>query len=230
MSNKFQTQVNIPSFGWKTGYDKPTMFIGSCFTENIGNKMHQLKFPVDVNPFGILYNPVSIAHALRMLIKKKEFTKEDLIYHNGLWHSFYHHGRFSAPDQEETLKNINERMEKSSSFLRKAEFIFLSFVTARDYEYKSTGQTVSNCHKIPNNEFRQFRLTPGEIVQEFRELLSEIWSFNPGLKVLFTVSPIRHWKDGAIENQRSKSTLILSVDQLIRGFGEKSCKYFPSMK
>src|SRR5690554_4473422 len=228
MAFKFQTQVAIPSYQWKTGYQNPTMFMGSCFTENIGNKMLELKYPVDINPFGILYNPVSIAHALRFLIQKKKFSQDDLIKHDGLWHSFYHHGRFSATNAEDALQNINQRIKKSSSFLRKADFIFLSFGTARVYEYKQTGKTVSNCHKIPNNEFSQFRLTPGEIVQEFKEVLSEIWSFNPDLKVIFTVSPIRHWKDGAIVNQRSKSTLLLAVDQIIRGFGETSCNYFPS--
>ena len=228
MSSIFQTQVKVPDFGWKTGYGKTTMFLGSCFTENIGNKMMTLKYPVDLNPFGILYNPVSIAHGLRFLLQKKQFMLDDLVKHDGLYHSFYHHGRFSSPNAGEVLSQINQRINSSSQFLQKASFLFLSFGTAWVYEYKPTGHTVSNCHKIPDKEFRRFRLTPGEIVEQYRQLLPEIWKINPDLKVIFTVSPIRHWKDGAIENQRSKATLLLSVDNIISGFSEERCNYFPS--
>ncbi len=228
MISNFHTEVNVPDFGWKTGYRQSTMFMGSCFTENIGNKMVAFKYPVDLNPFGILYNPVSIAHGLRFLLQNKKFIINDLINHDGLYHSFYHHGRFSSPDAEKALMEMNHRIETSSLFLQKAGFLFLSFGTAWVYEYKPTGQTVSNCHKITNKEFKRFRLTPGEIVEEYRQILPEIWKINPDLKVIFTVSPIRHWKDGAIENQRSKATLLLSIDNIIRGFGEERCNYFPS--
>jgi hypothetical protein len=228
MGSKFQTEVQIPDFTWQTGYQKHTLFMGSCFTENIGQKMDVLKYPVDINPFGILYNPVSVANGLRFLLQNKKFTDLDLVQHNGLWHSFFHHSRFSSPDVNETLANINNRIERSAEFLKNAAFLFITFGTAWVYEYKQTGQTVSNCHKIPDKEFRRFRLTPGEIVEEFRQLLSEVWKINPEIKVVFTVSPIRHWKDGAIENQRSKATLLLAADQLIRGFGEENCNYFPA--
>jgi hypothetical protein len=228
MIRSFQTEVSIPDFGWKISYRKPALLMGSCFTENIGNKLSALKYPVDLNPFGILYNPVSIAHGLRFLLQKKQFTTNDLVQHHGLWHSFYHHGRFSSPNAEEALLIINRRITSSFMVLQKASFLFLSFGTAWVYEYKATGQTVSNCHKMPDREFRRFRLTPGEIIEEYRQLLPEIWKLNPGLKVIFTVSPIRHWKDGAVENQRSKATLLLSIDNIIRGFGEENCNYFPS--
>lgn len=228
MGLKFQTEVQIPDFAWQTGYRKRNLFMGSCFTENIGRKMEMLKYSVDINPFGILYNPVSVAHGLRFLIQNKKFTEQDLMQHNGLWHSFFHHSRFSSSHVKETLTNINNRIESSAEFLKNADFLFITFGTAWVYEYKLTGQTVSNCHKIPEKEFRRFRLTPGEIVEEFRQLLSDLWKFNPKIKVVFTVSPIRHWKDGAIENQRSKATLLLAIDQLISGFGEENCNYFPA--
>jgi hypothetical protein len=228
MGFKFQTEVKIPEFEWKTGYQKPGLLMGSCFTENIGNKMAALKYPVDLNPFGILYNPASVAHGLQFLLQEKKFTENDLIKHNGLWHSFFHHGRFSSVDLDQALNAINTRIKNSSEFLQKASFLFITFGTAWVYEYKVTGQTVSNCHKIPDKEFRRFRLTPGEITEEYRQILSELWNVNPELKVVFTVSPIRHWKDGAVENQRSKATLVLAIDQLIRGFGEGRCNYFPA--
>jgi hypothetical protein len=228
MVSEFQTKIKIPLFHKKTGYRNPALFMGSCFTENIGNRMADLKFPVDINPFGILYNPVSVANGLQFLVQKKIFTESELIKYNELWHSFYHHGRFSSPDVDRAIHLINSRIENASGFILNASVLFITLGTSWVYEYKATGETVSNCHKIPDKEFRRFRLSVGEIVDIYRRLLPEIWEVNPQLHVIFTVSPIRHWKDGAIENQRSKSVLILAAEQIIKGFGEDHCSYFPA--
>ena len=136
--SKFQTEVVIPDFKWKTGFTKSNLFMGSCFTENVGNKMAALKFNVDINPFGILYNPVSVANGLQILLENKTFQKEDLIEHNGLWHSFFHHGRFSGTDANQTLIQINQRIKQSSQFLKNTDFLFLTFGTAWIYKYKKT--------------------------------------------------------------------------------------------
>jgi hypothetical protein len=226
--SKFQTVVEVPKYKWMTGYSHKNIFMGSCFTENIGNRMAALKYDVDINPFGILYNPVSVANGLRILLKKKEFTTVDLIHQGGLWHSFYHHGRFSFPNKEDTLNNINNRIKTSSEFLKRADFLFITYGTAWIYRYKKTGQIVSNCHKVKATEFERERLTVAEIVSEYRELFAGIREVNPSLKVIFTVSPIRHWKDGAVENQRSKAVLLLAIDELVREFGEDFCTYFPA--
>lgn len=227
MTSKFQTIVEVPNFMWKTSYRKRNLFMGSCFTENIGGKMEILKYPVDINPFGILYNPFSVALGLRFLLKRKKFTKNDLIRHGGLWHSFYHHSRFSSPEPEKALEKINHRISFSANFLKNAEFLFLTFGTSWVYEYRASGQIVSNCHKIPEKEFKRFRLEPGRIVEEYQKLLPEIWAQNPRLKVIFTVSPIRHRRDGAIENQRSKASLILAAGNLVNNFSAERCAYFP---
>ena len=228
MVSDFQTKIAIPFFPKKTGYNVPAMFMGSCFTENIGNRLAELKFPVDINPYGILYNPVSVATGLQFLVEKRTFTRNDLIAHNGLWHSFYHHGRFSSHDADIALNAINSRLEYSSNFIRKAGVLFITFGTSWVYEYKPTGITVTNCHKIPDKEFRRFRLSVDDIINVYLRVLPQIWHLNPHLHIIFTVSPIRHWKDGAIENQRSKSALILAVEQIISSLGEKSCSYFPA--
>ncbi|SHI34301.1 GSCFA family protein [Tangfeifania diversioriginum] len=228
MALKFQTEVEIPDFEWQTGYRKRNLFMGSCFTENIGGKMAALKYDVDINPFGILYNPLSVANALELLLQKKKFTHEDLFQHNGLWHSFYHHSRFSSSDANVALENINTRIETSAEYLEKAEFLFVTFGTAWVYEYIQTGQTVSNCHKIPAAKFKRFRLAADTITQQFIPLINSIRKINPGIKFIFTVSPIRHWKDGAVENQRSKATLLLAIDQLTKEFDGEGCGYFPS--
>jgi len=226
--SKFQTIVDIPQYHWKTGYSKKNIFMGSCFTENVGTRMAALKYDVDINPFGILYNPVSVANGLRILLQQKEFKAEDLIYANGLWHSFSHHGRFSSADKNEALEQINRRIKSSAKFLKDAGFLFVTFGTAWIYKFKKTGQPVSNCHKIPAKEFERVRLNVDEIFDEYRDLLTEIRKVNPSLKVVFTVSPIRHWKDGAIENQRSKAVLLLAIDKLINEFADDFCAYFPA--
>lgn len=226
--SKFQTIVELPEFPWKTGYQKTNIFLGSCFTENVGNRMAALKYEVDVNPFGILYNPVSVAHALEILLQKKQFTKDDLIRHDGLWHSFFHHSRFSSADVSQALENINKRIETSSEILNKADFLFITFGTAWVYEYLPTQQTVSNCHKIPAKKFRRFRLVVDEIAEKYEKIIRKIREVNPGVKIIFTVSPIRHWKDGAVENQRSKATLLLAVEQILKNLNNKICGYFPA--
>lgn len=226
--SKFQTLVEVPKYRCQTGYFQKCIFMGSCFTENIGNRMETLKYDVDVNPFGILYNPFSVSNGLRILLQQKVFKTEDLIFANGLWHSFSHHGRFSSADENLALEQINNRIKFSADFLKNAGFLFITFGTAWIYKFKKTGQPVSNCHKIPAKEFERVRLTISEIVDEYRDLLTELRKINPSLKVVFTVSPIRHWNDGAIENQRSKAVLLLAIDKIISEFGDDFCAYFPA--
>ncbi|WP_346856263.1 GSCFA domain-containing protein [uncultured Draconibacterium sp.] len=226
--SKFQTIVSVPNYLWETGYGRNNLFMGSCFTENVGKKMAELNHSVDINPFGILYNPMSVALGLEILMNKKVFSKNDLIRHGDLWHSFAHHGRFSALDENETLRNINDRIGLSSDYLKQADFLFITFGTAWIYRYKTSGEVVSNCHKIPAREFNRERLSVNDIVEKYTKLLKDLWKINPNLKILFTVSPIRHWKDGAIENQRSKATLLLAVEQLVQLFANDKCAYFPS--
>jgi hypothetical protein len=226
--NRFQTEVAIPYFPWKTNYEKKNVFIGSCFTENVGNKMAALKYETDINPFGILYNPVSVANSIDFLIQNKTFEKSDLIQYENLWHSFFHHGKFSSPDAEKAVLQINNRIKYSSEFLKNTDFLFITFGTAWVYRYAKSGLIVSNCHKIPAKEFIRQRLEVDEIAEMYNQLLSKLWKFNPSLKIIFTVSPIRHWKDGALENQRSKSILLLAIDKIIEKFEKNRCSYFPS--
>jgi hypothetical protein len=224
----FFTEINIPEFPWKMDYTKSMMFFGSCFSENMGQKLLDMKFNIDLNPFGILYNPVSIANSLKILLEKRLFTKYDLFQDQGQWNSFYHHSRFSDSDRELALEKINSRIVQSHEFLAKADFLLITFGTSWVYEYNRTGQIVSNCHKVPAGQFKRYRLDVAAVTTLYSELIKELLRFNPKLKVVFTVSPIRHWKDGAVENQLSKAVLLLAIDQLIKVQGNDSCKYFPS--
>ncbi|MDX9881140.1 MAG: GSCFA domain-containing protein [Prolixibacteraceae bacterium] len=225
---KFFTEVEIPPCPWKIDYQSGVMLMGSCFTENIGQRLANLKFNVDVNPFGILYNPVSLANSLKLLMQPRQFEADDLFSDRGVWNSFLHHSRFSGTGKEQVLHTINHQLQQSSLFLREARFLILTFGTAWVYESIHSKQVVSNCHKLPACEFHRYRLTVDEIVATYRTLTDDLQKFNPNIKIVFTVSPIRHWKDGAIENQRSKATLLLAVDQIVKEYGAALCYYFPS--
>ena len=216
----FRTVVNVKysDFRDKITYETPTMLIGSCFTENIGSIMNQQRLPVDINPFGILYNPISVKNSLEMLINKKRFSQRDIAFFNEQWFSFSHHSRFSNPDPITCIDKINNQIKQSSDFLKQAKFLIITFGTARVYELKSSGKVVSNCHKIPAEQFKHYLLETDEIVEQYKMLIKKILSFNPNLKFIFTVSPIRHWKDGAFENQLSKATLLLAIHKLQKEF------------
>lgn len=222
------TEVEIPGFPVKIDYFSKIIMMGSCFAEEIGVKLHKLKFNIDFNPFGILYNPVSIANSLKILINKRLFKPGDLYFKDGLWFSFSHHGRFSSEDRDKTLEQINSRIEAGAENIINADYLFLTFGTSWVYELNSTGRVVTNCHKVPANEFRRYRLPEQEISEVYRDVLDELWKINANLKVVFTVSPIRHWKDGAIQNQVSKAALILAIHNIIGNSGNRQCGYFPS--
>lgn len=221
------TRILLPKARFSFSYEDRVVMMGSCFAENIGRKLEENKFSVDINPFGTLYNPASVAEGLRMLLRPEYFTPGDLFQHEGIYHSFTHHSRFSAPSEEECLGHINSRLSESSDFLRKATRLVITLGTAFVYRLKSDGRIVSNCHKLPEKMFDRQRLSTQEIVEDWKPLLLALWEQNPALKILFTVSPIRHWKDGAHENQLSKATLLLATDALQKDYPDRIA-YFPA--
>lgn len=228
---QFRTEIEIPLQAFPfTHYDK-LMLLGSCFTENIGSRLEDSGFTTDINPFGVLYNPLSLASGLQDLMATKIYHEEDLFEHNGLFASFSHHSKFSSVSPEECLQKINQRMQQSSRFLKEASVLIVTFGTAFVYRLSGNGRVVSNCHKLPPSHFDRNRLSVEEIVDTWTGLLEDLHRYNPGIKVLFTVSPIRHWKDGAHGNQLSKATLLLAVDELERRLSMKDFPqlgYFPS--
>jgi len=223
---KFRTEINIQKADFEINHNSKILFLGSCFTENMGHELERLKFNVDINPFGILYNPLSVTSSLEHLITSKLFTESDLIQNNELWHSFSHHSRFSGLDKKETLTNINERLSYSSEFLRQAEYIFITFGTAWVYFLKDTNKVVSNCHKFPDSIFERKLLEVEDVISETQLFIDKLAAINPQLKIIFTVSPVRHWKDGANGNQISKATLILAIEKLRKT--NTLVFYFPS--
>jgi len=222
----FQTKVQISSSPLKIGYENRVMALGSCFAENIGKRMNDASFLTEINPFGVLYNPVSISNSIELLIHNKPFTEKDLFQNKGLWQSFSHSSFFSGITAEKCLENINDRFQKAADFLAKTNFLLITFGTAWIYEEQKSGRVVSNCHKLPAMVFFRRRLTVEEIVTEYSKLINELTNKLPHLKLIFSVSPIRHWKDGAHENNISKSILLLSIEELQKQF--EQVHYFPA--
>lgn len=203
------------------------VMMGSCFSDNIGERLRQELFDVEVNPFGTLYNPASIAVALHRLIDNKAVDSSSLFNHNGMWHSFSHHSTFSGADHDEVLKNINQTIDRAHHSLQEAETLIVTFGTAYVYTLVETGDVVANCHKLPAARFNRRSMSVAEIVTLWSEVIERLRQFNQSIKIIFTVSPIRHLADGMHGNQLSKSTLLLAVEQLCKTFSGVAV-YFPS--
>ena len=209
-----QTKITVAAPDFLIDYNSRLMMLGSCFAENMGSKFSYYKFDVDVNPCGIIYNPLSVANVLRLIVEGKQFEKSDLRQVGGKWVSLYHHGAFSSTDPDECLRRINDRLTKATGELRTLDLLVITWGTAWVYRYTRENIVVSNCHKILSQEFERSRLSVEDIVKEYLVLIGRLREINPGLRILFTVSPIRHWKDGAHGNQLSKATLLLAIDRL----------------
>ena len=221
------TPVEIPSGFIPIHHAQRLLIMGSCFAENIGTLLAENKFQVDINPFGILYNPLSISMALREIIRKRLYEESDLFSYREYWHSPMHHGSFSAATPEEVVRNIRVRLEQAHKEVKQLDWLMLTFGTAYVYEQKKTGKVVANCHKLPEKDFVRRRLETDEITEDYIQLLDELISLNPKIKILFTVSPIRHVRDGMHANQLSKSVLLLAIDRLMQRYPQATF-YFPS--
>lgn len=223
----FFTPIEITDSIINISYQDQIMLFGSCFAESIGKQLSEHKFQVDTNPFGVLYNPISISKAIRSLLNPTLKTKENLFSHNGLFHSFTHHSNFSAISEDICLENINNRTNKAATYLNKTGFLLITFGSAYIYQLKSNGEIVANCHKLPARLFDHKRLSVSDIVGEWSQLLSTLFKKNKQLHVIFTVSPIRYWKYGAHENQISKSILLLAIEEIQKLHPEQT-SYFPA--
>lgn len=225
--NQYYTEVQMPEFDFEINYESKLLFIGSCFAESIGAKVQNFKFSTTINPFGILYNPLSIANGLDMLMDNQKVDENKLFQQNELWKSLDFHSRFSHVNKEITLNMMNDAIAKGNEALKQASYLFITFGTSWIYEWKESGQVVANCHKFPSQNFNRRKMSIQEIKQTYCKLIGKLKELNPKLKIIFTLSPIRHWKDGAHGNQLSKSTLLLAISEIIEN-KSNYCYYFPS--
>jgi len=224
---KLITEVALPEYSVRLDHQSPVLMMGSCFTENIGRQLERYLFPVCINPFGVTYNPLSVKKGLEALIHKEAYSAEDLKLHNDLWFSFDHYTGFSSPDRDVALEHINRSFASAKELLKKVEILILTWGTSWVYSYNETGQVVCNCHKIPAKEFTRKQLSTREIISAYESFLPELFKFNPALKIINTVSPVRHWKDGAHGSQLSKATLLLAGEALRQKYPDQFF-YFPS--
>lgn len=213
------TPVNVPPAQLRIGFDTPLLLLGSCFTDEIGTRLQHAGFDVLCNPFGTLYNPLSISACLRRAESGEPFDERDLVFHDGLCHSWHHHGSFSHPDAAVCLSRCNEALGRTRAFLLRRPVLLLTFGTAYAFFLNAPGsphhgRVVANCHKLPAARFVRRRLTVDEIAGAFPALPP----------CILTVSPIRHLADGAHEGQLSKSALLLAVERLCA----QGATYFPS--
>lgn len=222
---EFRTGVSVEESIKKISHSSGVMLVGSCFASEMAGKMKEGLIPVLANPAGVVYNPGSVALTLRNLITGKVYTEKDLWFHSNKWLSFAHYTDFSSDEKEKCLAGINNT-SPAQEFLKKAEFLFVTFGTARIFRRADTGEIVSNCHKIPASFFTREVLTVDSIVKDWTLLINELHEHNQELKVVFTISPVRHWKDGAHGNQVSKSVLFLAIEELQKHPLQPA--YFPS--
>jgi lysophospholipase L1-like esterase len=207
-------------------YNSNILLIGSCFSENIGEKLNYFKFQTKQNPLGILFHPRAIENLITNVINEKTYTEDDLVFQNERWHSFDAHSSLSSSDKNELLENLNLAITSTSNQLRSASHIIITLGTSWIYRHIESDAIVANCHKIPQKKFLKEILTIDEITESLEGIVALLKSINKDVDILFTVSPVRHLKDGFIENTRSKSHLISAVHSVVDI--RKNTHYFPS--
>jgi len=222
----FRTHIGSSSFPFSVDHKSSVVMIGSCFSENIGQHLLDNKLHTTINPFGILFNPFSIMNALERMLNNRPYTLDELSKSGENWVSLDHHGKFNGRDSVEVLHQINIQLETGRKALLEADVVFITLGSAWVYHHLEQDHTVANCHKIPNKEFQKRLLS----YQDVHLILKHIPAFFKSKKmpanIVFTVSPVRHWKDGPLENQRSKSILNSAIHEVVDS--EERCHYFPS--
>jgi hypothetical protein len=223
---EFQLPITIASLPQPIGYGDKILLTGSCFTEHIGNALRDWKFDTLQNPNGILFDPASVAASLISYIRPRQYTEQDLVFFNELWQSWQHHSIFSHVDVTECLKGINASQQRAHTFLGQARWLIITLGSAFSYRLADGGGAVANCHRAPGQTFHKHLMTIEEINAALDSCLHQLFYFNPGLRVIFTVSPVRHIRDGVVDNNRSKARLIESVHHLVGKFDRLF--YFPA--
>ncbi|SFD13347.1 GSCFA domain-containing protein [Algibacter pectinivorans] len=224
---KFQTNIPLESQSEnQIDYHSNVLLFGSCFSENIGEKLSYFKFKNTQNPLGILFHPKAIETLISKAVNGYVYTQDDVFYHNEQWHCFDAHSKLSHPSKAHLLNQLNVQINVTALNLKKASHIVITLGTAWVYTNIETKQIVANCHKIPQKQFKKELLSVAKIEASLKNTLSLIKSVNPSVSVLFTVSPIRHIKDGFVENTQSKAHLIAAIHQVLKG----QSYYFPSFE
>ena len=224
---KLQTHISLSkNIKNLIDYNSKVILLGSCFSDNIGKKLRYHKFQSVLNPFGILFHPKAIESVIKNAITKKEYTEEDVFFFNERWQSFTTHSKLSASSKEEALNQLNQASALINTALKSSTHIIITLGTSWVYRFLASGKIVANCHKVPQHKFKKELLPITEINKSLSSIISLVRKVNPNINFIFTISPVRHLRDGFIENQQSKSHLISALHQIIKN--QKNIFYFPS--
>lgn len=221
------TPVSLPPAPPRLSYGQAVMSLGSCFSQSIATRLRAGALDVLVNPFGIQYNPLSIAAALERILEGRPFEAGELVETSGGYASLLHHGSFTRRQREEALELMNSSLERAVAQLERLDFLLLTWGTSYVYRWGETGCVVSNCHKLPERLFHRQRVSLDELAAYWLPLLERLFALRPELQIITTVSPVRHLRDGAVGNARSKATLLLLSELLAERYPEQ-LHYFPS--
>ena len=227
----FTTKIPIQKSNFPIDYNSKIISIGSCFAENMGEKFDYFKFQNCVNPFGIIFNPISIENLINRAVNKIEFTEKDVFFHNDLWHCYEVHSLLSDTSSELIVQNLNRVLHLFRTQIIEASHFIITYGTSWVYRLRQTQQDslsiVANCHKVAQNKFDKEILSVEIIEKSIENSINLIQSINPNCNFIFTISPVRHIKDGFVENQRSKAHLITALQNVVT-LSLSKCNYFPS--
>lgn len=228
---KLQTQIPIAiQTDAPIDYNSKILLLGSCFVENIGRQLDYYKFQNFKNPFGILFHPLAIERLIVNAVQAKTYTASDLFFHNDQWHCFDAHSKLSHSDAAVLLKSLNDQVDRTAEYISNASHLVITLGTAWIYTHLETDKSVANCFKLPQKDFSKALLPLDEIYNALVSILLKVKKLNKDIKVIFTLSPVRHIKDGFVENSRSKAHLLTAIHQVVddNTQTERSVSYFPS--
>ncbi|WP_430968625.1 GSCFA domain-containing protein [Spongiimicrobium sp. 2-473A-2-J] len=221
---KLQTKILLNRPVNPIDYHSEVLLLGSCFVENMGAKLNYFKFKTEQNPFGILFHPKAIEKLIADAVLEKSYTESDIFFHQERWHCFNAHSDLSNVSREALLNRLNTALTTTREYLQQASHIIITLGTAWAYRLLDSGDLVANCHKVSQKSFAKELLSIPAIVESLEKSRALILGINPKATILYTVSPVRHLKDGFVENQQSKAHLIAAIGQ-VRSTREE---YFPS--
>ena len=207
-------------------YDSKIMMLGSCFVENIGEKFDYFKFQNLPNPFGILFHPFPIEKFITNVINEKVYSENDIFLHNEQWHSYEAHSQLSGLSKKQVLETLNNQIRKTNKYLKETTHVIITLGTSWVYRHVETDTLVANCHKVPQKQFLKELSSVESIMLSLESTIALLKTINPKISIIFTVSPVRHLKDGFVENQLSKSHLLSAIHQVVEP--RKQLYYFPS--
>ncbi|AEM69859.1 GSCFA domain protein [Allomuricauda ruestringensis DSM 13258] len=226
---ELQTKISLTPSDNPIDYHNKLMLLGSCFVENMGRKLDYFKFQQAQNPFGILFHPLAIENLVQRSIQEETYQKEEIFEQDGIWRCFDAHSDLRSEDSEELLQFLSQRLRETKIGLETSSHIVITLGTAWVYEHQDSNKIVANCHKVPQKQFTKKLLSVTKIESSLNNLVGMIQKVNPHAQIIFTISPVRHLKDGFVENQQSKAHLITAVQSVLSSRAQsRELSYFPS--